>query len=127
MSLRTVSLTPLFPYNICFILKFIVTPEFFKWLFKEGIIYLYLSVCPSIYHLSIDYFKKELSTYISLSAHLPIYQLSIYLLTDVDIKMYWSSHCGLVVMNPTSIHKDVGPIPGLPQWVNDTELPWAVL
>jgi len=27
----------------------------------------------------------------------------------------WSSHCGLAVTNPTSIHKDKGLIPGLTQ------------
>ena len=30
-----------------------------------------------------------------------------------------SSHCGSAVMNLTSIHEDMGLIPGLPQWVKD--------
>ena len=38
-----------------------------------------------------------------------------------------SSHCGSAVMNPDSIHEDVGSIPGLAQWVKDLVLPWAVL
>ena len=29
------------------------------------------------------------------------------------------SHCGSVVMNPTSIHEDTGSIPGLALWVKD--------
>ena len=34
-----------------------------------------------------------------------------------------TSHCGSVVMNPTSIHEDMGSIPGLSQWVKDPALP----
>ena len=34
-----------------------------------------------------------------------------------------NSHCGLVVMNLTSIHEDVGLIPGLAQWFKDPALP----
>ena len=34
-----------------------------------------------------------------------------------------NSHCGSVVRNLTSIHEDVGSIPGLVQWVKDLALP----
>ena len=34
-----------------------------------------------------------------------------------------SSHSGLAVMNPTSIHDDAGSIPGLAKWVKDLALP----
>ena len=36
---------------------------------------------------------------------------------------YWSSRCGAVAMNLTSIHEDVGLIPGLIQQVGDPVLP----
>ena len=32
---------------------------------------------------------------------------------------FWSSHCGTVETNPTSIHEGAGSIPGLAQWVKD--------
>ena len=45
--------------------------------------------------------------------------------------IYWlknktkSSCCGVVEMNPTSIHEEAGLIPSLTQWVEDLVLPWA--
>ena len=35
-----------------------------------------------------------------------------------------SSHHGSVVMNPTSIHEEVGSIPGLAQWVKNPKVLW---
>ena len=39
----------------------------------------------------------------------------------------WSSHCGSVEINLTSIHEDVDSIPGLAQRVKDTALLWALV
>ena len=33
-----------------------------------------------------------------------------------------SSHCGLAIRNPTSIHEDTGLIPGLTHWVKNADL-----
>ena len=39
----------------------------------------------------------------------------------------WSSCCGSVITNPTSIHEDMSLIPSPTQWVKDLVLPWAVV
>ena len=49
--------------------------------------------------------------------------LSFILFISKRIKT-WSSHCGAGETNPTSIHEDVGSIPGLTQWVKDPALLW---
>ena len=50
-------------------------------------------------------------------------QVEMYILKSVNS----CSHCGLVAMNPTSIHDDMGLIPGITQWVKDLALLLSVV
>ena len=56
-----------------------------------------------------------------------IYRKMIWYMTKQKWIRIWSSYCGSVGSEPTSIHEDGSSIPGLIQWVKDSTLPWAVL
>ena len=47
--------------------------------------------------------------------------------SNIELVEIGSSHCGSMVMNPTSTHEDSGSIPGLAQWVKDPVLPQALV
>ena len=49
--------------------------------------------------------------------------LNYYLMIDFRNVIIGSSYCGSVVTNLTSIHEDMGSIPGPAQWVKDLALP----
>ena len=71
------------------------------------------------------YFKTYI-TYKNIHIYIYIY---IYIYTYIILKTLHirSSHRGSVVTNPTSIHKDMGSIPGLAQWVKDSASLWAMV
>ena len=48
---------------------------------------------------------------------------SKYLLSKRNKNCLWSPYRSSVVMNLTSIHEDMGLIPGLARWVKDLALP----
>lgn len=47
-----------------------------------------------------------------------------YLIYIYTLKIiHWSSHCGVLEMNPTNNHEVEGAIPGLAPWAKDLALP----
>ena len=50
-----------------------------------------------------------------------------YIIFFSKLIIFGGSHCGSVVRNPISIHKDVSSIPGLIQWIKDPVLSWAAV
>ena len=63
-----------------------------------------------------------------LQMRIPVFYLIIIILTSLVILWLkkhhlWSSQGGSAVMNPTSIHEDMGSIPGPTQCVKDLALP----
>ena len=53
---------------------------------------------------------------------IPVYALNEVLLTYNKLFQFRSSYCGAAETNPTSIHYNVGSIPGLARWVKDLAL-----
>ena len=66
-------------------------------------------------------------THTARAGTLHFYLLQYYILKQIctQHKNWGSSHCGSAVTNPTSVHEDMGLIPGLAQWIKYPTLPWA--
>ena len=59
--------------------------------------------------------------------HLFVIWLNYFVIYKLKKKILGRSHCGSGEPNPTSIHKDVGSIPGLTQWVKGSSIAVAVV
>ena len=87
-----------------------------------------------------DIFLNNVKTYIILLYSLILYRKKITKLDWISAllgskfglkfklkKKKWSSHCGSMETNPTSIHEYADSIPGVAQWVRASSLLWAVV
>ena len=80
-------------------------------------VYIYVYICVCVY----IYVYVCVCIYVCAYIYKHIYSEILYIYIHI-LRSVRNSHCGSVVMNPTSIHEDAGSIPGPNQWVDDLVL-----